>query len=433
MQAATASGKAAPRQLSTALLPEGTLWPYVTNFLLSFDPVQVRYAGELLIKLVGVVVQGAEQTQNVIPAIQLLNQVILRLDPTSSTFTSTHHAYVRLCLLARAYAEAVDILERPIYHIPAAVDKQTDGRSYKYKCSPTESSATYLTPTMGLTLKITSKGYLEYYLMGALCYMGVGLYEKALAFLEIVLAAPAQQNATSLIAVEAYKKWILLNLLVHGHISELPKSASQTVIRHIRAIAKPYDCVAEAFKSKDRQRLQAEIEQGMEVWNEDLNYGLMVEIFNAHRKFAISRLGKTYAAIPVAEIARQTSTEPEDAIETLVYLQDLITTGSLNATITHAQNGTDPMLRFLPESSSQRSEDLVEQELAIKSQELQALLKHIADIENRTEISREYVEFLRKLKKTRDDDKKDAASTAAAKAKQATSLDEVDEEMMDEF
>ena len=431
-ESATASGKAAPRQLPPALLPEGALWPYMTQLLLVFDPIQVRYAGELLLKIIGLVVKGAEQSRNPIPAIQLLHNVILRLDSTSSTFTSTHHAYIRLCLLAQTYAEGADILDRPIYNIPAIVDKQTDSRSYKYRCSPNDSSASYLTPSMGLTLRVNSQGYLEYYFMGALCYIGTGQYSKALAFLEVVLGAPTQLNAASLIMVDAYKKWVLLNLLVHGHVRGVSRTASQTAMKHVRAMAKPYDCVSDVFKSKDRKRLQAEIEQGIDIWNEDLNYGLMVEVHTAHRKFAVLRLAKTYAAVPVAEVARQTSTEPDNVEETLAYLQNLITTGNLHATISQSQTDGSQILRYLPDST-QKSEQEVEADLENKSHELRVILKNVNDIEHRTEISREYVDFLRKLKKTRDDDKKDAATAAGVKAKIPTISDDLDEDMMEEF
>ena len=286
---------------------------------------------------------------------------------------------------------------------------------------------------MGLTLKVTARGYLEYYLMGALCYMGAGFYKKALMFLEIVLAAPSQQNATSFILIEAYRKWVLLNLLVHGYVPDLPRSAAQTVVKHIRAVARPYDCVADAFKSKDRSRLQAELEQGSEIWNEDLNYGLIVEVFNAHRKFAISRLGKTYAAISVAEVARQTSSEPDNVTETLVFLQNLIAQGQLQATITTPQNNAGPILRFLP-TDIPKPEEQVSQDLRDKSTELATLIKHITDLDHCTEISKEYIDFLRKLKKTRDEDKKDAVTAAGAvKAKQPTIMDDGDEDMMEEF
>jgi COP9 signalosome complex subunit 3 len=448
LESTTASGKAAPRQLSAALLPEGALWPHITQFLLTFDTIQVRYCGELLLKVIDVVVKGAEQTQNLVPAIQLLHNIILRLDSTSSTYTSTHYYYVRLCLLTRAYAEAVDILDRPIYHIPANLDKQTEARSYKFRCSPQVSGALYLTPTTGLTHKVTVRDYLQYYLMGAICYLGNESYDKAKAFLEIVISAPTQQNVASMIMVEAYKKWVLVSLLVNGSASDLPRSTSTSALRHMRNLAKPYDCVVEAFKNSDRSRLQAEIEQGMEIWNEDMNYGLIFEVYNAHRRHAVTRLAKTFTAVPISYVAKQTSTEPENVDETLVYLQNLIATGNLNATTTPSSstpNSNDLILRFLSDSSSQRSEEEVELQLSEKNRELQILLKHIVDIEHRTEISREYIDFLRKLKKTRDDERKDLDKSGNSgpqgaggpfgkgSGKQSMAIDEIDEDMMDEF
>jgi COP9 signalosome complex subunit 3 len=406
------------------------LWPYITQFLLTFDPIQVRYVGQLLLDIVHVVVQGAEQKRDYMPAIQLLHHVITRLDPTSSTFTSTHHAYVRLCLLAHAYMEAVPILDRPIFHIPAATDKQTTARSYKYKCSRTETSATYLTPATGLTLKITSRGYLEYYLMGALCYLGAGQYQSALTFLEIVISAPSQQNVASMLMVEAYKKWVLINLLLKGSVPSLPRSTSQTAVRHIKALAKAYDCVAEAFKSHDRRRLRAEIEQGMEIWNDDNNYGLMVEVFNAHRKFAILNLSNTYAAIPVSEVARLTSAEEHNDAETLAYLQNLININELHATITPSTSTSQSnqlILRFQPPSSA-KTETQLAQTLASKQAELQALLKHVQDVEHRLEISKDYIEFLRKLKKQRDEEKKDGGGGG----KKTSLVEDLDEDMMDD-
>ena len=426
----SASGKAAPRQLAASLLPEDSLWPYITQILLHFDPIQVRYAGGYLEKLVAVVARGAEQTRNFIPAIQLLHGVILQLDPSSSTFTSTHHTYIRLCLQASAYSEAIDILDRPIYHIPAVLDKQTAARSYDYLCSTHDTSATYLTPNTGLTLKITSRGYLEYYVWGALCYMAVGEYKKAITFLEIVILAPAQPQAASLIQVEAYRKWVLLSLLVYGRVKDIKGSQTSTM-RHIKPVAKPYDCIAEAFKSRDIQRLQAEMAEGGDIWNADSNHGLMIEVFHAHRRFAVKNLGKTYAALSVTEVAKQTSPGPNNTSETLSYLRNLIETGRLNATLTPSKDGQDQILRFLPDSAGQKPETVVEQELALKTQQLQLLLKQVSDVDHRTELSKEYIDYLRKLKRTRDEDsKKDSGGGSKGKG---ASVDEFDEDVMEEF
>ena len=50
-------------------------------------------------------------------------------------------------------------------------------------------------------------------------YMGLQNWERALLFLEIVVVAP-QSNATSMIMVEAYKKWLLVGLLFKGEVRD---------------------------------------------------------------------------------------------------------------------------------------------------------------------------------------------------------------------
>ena len=423
----TSSGKAAPRQLPQSLLPEGNLWPFITQALLQFNPYQVRYVGQDFSKIITVVVRGAEQTTNYIPAVQLLNHVILRLDPTSSTFTSTHHSYIRLCLFARAFDEAINILDRPIYHIPAVLDKQSQARSYDHLCSDHDISATYLTPNTGLTFKITSKGYLEYYLWGALCYMAVGQHKKAITFLEIVILAPAQQQTASAVQIESYKKWVLLNLLVHGEVKPI-RGGQSTTLRTIRAVAKPYDCIAEAFKSRDPRRLSQEIDEGGDIWRNDTNEGLLLQVYHAHVLFAVKSLSKTYVALPISEVVRQVS--PKSGLqETATFIQELITSGKLKAGLTPSADRQDQILRFLPDSADVLPEAQIQQQLALKAAQLQLLLKNITDIEHRTELSKEYVEYLRKLKKQRDEDTK---KSEGGKPRTA-SIDDFDEDVMDEF
>lgn len=428
MEAAMSSGKAAPRQLPNALLPEGPIWPYTTAFILNFDPIQVRYAGEHLLKIVDILGHGAYQTNNFVPAIQLIHNIILRLDPTSSTFTSTHHVYVRLCLRAAAYAEALDIIDRPIYHIPTVIDKSTEARSGPYRCSNHETSATYLTPNNGLTHKITSRGYLEYYMLAAMCYIGAGQYKNALVFLEVVLVAPTQQNVASLIQVEAYYKWILLNLHVHGRVPDIPKAASSSSMRHIKPIAKPYEALAEAFKNRNVERLRAEMVEGGSTWHEHGNHGLVADLIYTHQKFAILRLGQTYAAVPVSVVAHQLF--DGDVPTTLAHLQTLVANGQISATINPSSTGQEQILRFLPDTSTQKSEAQVEQDLISQTLELQTLLKHVSDLDHRAEISKEYITFLRRLKANRDEDNKKGEP---GRKNKNPGFDDFDEDVMDEF
>ena len=62
------------------------------------------------------------------------------------------------------------------------------------------------------------RDHLEYFLYGAMLYMGLKMWERALLFLEIVIMAPTN-NIASMIMVEAYKKWVLVGLLCTGGVS----------------------------------------------------------------------------------------------------------------------------------------------------------------------------------------------------------------------
>lgn len=57
----------------------------------------------------------------------------------------------------------------------------------------------------------------EYYVLGAMAYLGLGRFKKAQQFLEHVLVVPSANTANGLM-LEAYKKWVLVSCLVQGKV-----------------------------------------------------------------------------------------------------------------------------------------------------------------------------------------------------------------------
>ena len=433
LEATLPSAKSSSRTIPQALLPEGKVWPEITSGLLSFDPVQIRYVGLQLAKVVETVYLGAEQTGNYVPAIQLLQNVILRLDPTSSTFSLTHVYLIRCCVVARAYTEATTILDQPVYHISTSEStKALEKRLSKYYCSEQESSLGYINTQTCLSGKITSKAYLEYYLLGAICYISTAQWKKAQAFLEVVLVSPTQQNVASLLQVEAYKKFVLLGLIIDGNSHAAPRATNGNALKHIRILAKPYECIVDAFKTNDFEVLHAEIQEGVDQWNHDANFGLVTEVVAAFTKFAVIRLSKTFAALPIEEVSQRTSPKPEDVQGTLTYVQRLISSGELQAQITPSQTGSLGTVRFTSSAVAAKSETQVEQELTKKSAELKLLLKHIADYDHQMEVNKDYIDWLQKAKKARDQDKK-AGQTGNSKPIGVPPGPDMDEDMMEDW
>jgi COP9 signalosome complex subunit 3 len=78
-------------------------------------------------------------------------------------------------------------------------------------------SSQFITAFSGLSAPLSHADHLEYHLYGAKIYMGLGSWERAIEFLEIVITAPTM-SGTSKIMVAAYKKWLLANLIFHGQV-----------------------------------------------------------------------------------------------------------------------------------------------------------------------------------------------------------------------
>lgn len=61
-----------------------------------------------------------------------------------------------------------------------------------------------------------SKHFLLYYYYGGMIYAAMKNYDRALYFFEVVVTVPAL--VVSHIMLEAYKKYILISLILHGKV-----------------------------------------------------------------------------------------------------------------------------------------------------------------------------------------------------------------------
>ena len=202
---------------SNSIPPGERLWGKMLDFVSRFDPVQVRYAGHEWRRLLDATVKSAEDVDQSLMAIEPVRTAMLRLDPSTSTFTSTHLVLVRQCLKTRAYDLALSILDNNIFHFPTPSEKDK-GTYLPLPCARHMTSSTYITTGSGLSEKLNYRDHLMYFLYGAMIYLGLKRWDRASLFLEMVMTTPTS-NTASMIQVEAYKKWILVNLLLHGHVS----------------------------------------------------------------------------------------------------------------------------------------------------------------------------------------------------------------------
>ena len=148
----------------------------------------------------------------------------------------------------------------------------------------------------------------------------------------------------------------------------------------------------------------------MEIPNhsrQDFNRGLMVQVINAFRQFSVLQLGKTFAALTVADIARRTSPDPNDYAGTGEYVIHLISSGVLNATISQLSN--DPaswILRFSDSTSGplSRTEEQQYQHLEKQTRKINLLTEHIREADRKLSLNKDYIAEAKKAKKTRLND-----------------------------
>lgn len=159
-------------------------------------------------------------------AIVPIRSAILRLDPAGSTFTSSHLTFARLCLEARDFAMAMPVLGKTIFYFPPTSNKTGEDTMFPFLCSNHSTSSTFITPDSGLSAKLDYRDHLQYFLFGAMIYMGLRQWKRTLSFLEAVLITPVTNNASK-IQIEAYRKWVLVNLLHKGSVGTVTVSIAR--------------------------------------------------------------------------------------------------------------------------------------------------------------------------------------------------------------
>ncbi|KAK1068063.1 hypothetical protein LTR74_005963 [Friedmanniomyces endolithicus] len=355
---------------------------YAVVFLATFDPVQVRYVGATWLTVLDWTLDTIPQSSSC--DLSIIASAILRLDPTACTFTNTHLRFLRICLEGGVPSHAIPILDKNIYAMPTTPPKSM---ADEFLCDDLELSNTYITTKSGFTLKAQPQYVLEYYLVGAHIYLGLRIYARARLFLDAL-------------QVEAYKKWVLVGLLAEGKPYPLPRTHDNAVMKGVRDVAKPYDALADSFIKRNLSKYRAEMDVGTQIWHEDGNLRLVKEAESALLRFRVMDLQKTFAALPIGRVAAHVGYPPDT---TLQRVTEMIRQRQLRASITPNGNGNagDAVLRFHHSTTS--SSAPADGDLAAQTQRIEALVAHVRDADRRLQLTKEYVEYTKRQKRSGPD------------------------------
>ncbi|KAG0412636.1 hypothetical protein HPB47_010228 [Ixodes persulcatus] len=246
------------------------LYAQVQEFILNCNGEQVRFATDTFAELCHLLTQSLIERQQPMRGIHLLTRAINKIQLFPSQLTSIHADMCQLCLLAKCLKPALQFLDVEITDISRENDRYD------------------------------AKHFLLYYYYGGMVYAALKNYERALYFFEVAITTTSM--AVSHIMLEAYKKYILLALILYGKVPSLPKYTSQVVTRFIRPLSQPYLDLAAAYTSNNPDEVRAVLAKHAETFSRDNNTGLTKQCLASLYKKNIQRLTKASLDVQRTEV-----------------------------------------------------------------------------------------------------------------------------------
>jgi COP9 signalosome complex subunit 3 len=300
---------------------------------------------------------------------------------------------------SQQFDAVLPVIDSTILYIPGASDKPNP----KYLCNMALSPTAYITLQGGFASKhLKSLEVFEYFLLSGMVYIGLKKWQRARECLELAVTYPSKEGGCSKVMAEAYKKWILVRLLLDGKTT-LPKSVSPSLAKTLHILAKPYEIVAQIFEGGTASRLKSELEAGRSIWTNDCNLGLVMYVMAAYQQFQIRNLANVHTKLTMVDIHNLTQSAElggklpnVTAVETLV--SSMIAEGSLHATLTHPPNQS-PILIF-SQGGPVLSEKQTQTALAASTLRLKGLTDEIKTTDRMMTYEKEYIKYAQRVKKT---------------------------------
>lgn len=328
------------------------LFSQVQEFIIGCNSEQIQFAPDTYAELCHLLTQILVELQVPLRGIELLRRAIRKIQLFDSQLTSIHADLCQLCLLSKCFKPSLEFLDIDVTGI-----SQEGGQ-------------------------FDSKFFLLYYYYGGMIYTALKNYDRALYFFEVCVTTPAM--AVSHIMLEAYKKYILVSLILHGKILNLPRYTSQVVNRYIKQLSLPYQELATAYLTNNCEDLLHIIRKYQELFEREHNSGLVKQVLSFLYKKNIQRLTKTFLTLSLSDVASRVQLAgPSDAEK---YILNMIEDGEIFATI----NQKDGMVVFHDDPEKYNSPQMLAK-LEKEMQTCAELDKRVLEMEEEVVLTPQYV------------------------------------------
>ncbi|RWS10457.1 COP9 signalosome complex subunit 3-like protein [Dinothrombium tinctorium] len=285
------------------------LYAQIQEFITECNGEQIRVAPDTFAELCHYFTLSLVERRQPMRGIDLLCKAITKIQLSPTQLTSIHADLFQLCLLAKCLKPALYFLDMDI------TDISKEGGQFDVKY------------------------FLLYYYYGGIIYASLKKYERALYFFEVAITTPSM--AVSHIMLEAYKKYVLVALILYGKVPPFPKYTSQVVTRFIKPLSAPYNELVSAYATNNPEEVIAVINRHSETLTRETNMGLVKQCLSSLHKKNIQRLTKTFLTLSLSDMANRV--QLANAKEAENYILRMIEDKEIFASI----NQKDGMVVFL--------------------------------------------------------------------------------------
>ncbi|MBA0557523.1 hypothetical protein Golob_014588 [Gossypium lobatum] len=275
---------------------------------------------------------------------------IRKLQPSSEHLTALHPEFLLLCLLSRCYKAGLSILEEDVFE----VDQPRDLFLFCYYGLVASQTVRFLLLHCLASLRGNNLfGFPICHYNRAMISIGKKWFRKALELLHNVVTAP--MSTVNAIAVEAFKKYILVSLIHHGQSpTNLPKYASSVAQRNLKNLCQPYIELANSYSNGKIADIETYVEANKDKFESDNNLGLVKQAVSSMYKRNIQRLTQTYLTLSLQDIANRVQLNSPKEAE--MHVLQMIKDGEIYARI----NQKDGMVRFLEDPEQYKTCEMIE-------------------------------------------------------------------------
>lgn len=300
------------RLQNTSISDWDDLFNRIAIFILECNGEQIRYSANNFAELCHLFTDQLIQRNTPIVGIPALLKAITKIQLNETSLTSVHSDVCKLCLASKCFSPAVNNLLN-IDYVDIAKEATQD-----------------------------PKYILLFFYYGGMIFTALKKYERALYYYEACVTIPTL--AVSHVMLEAYKKFLLVTLIVHGDktkdLTSLPKYTSPVINKYLKPLCASYQELVVAYYSNQTAELENVISKYSDVFETDGNSGLVAQAAASQTKSNIKRLTKTFVTLSLEDVAAKvglnTSKEAEDRIVAMIQ------EGSIHARISQK----DGMVQF---------------------------------------------------------------------------------------